>query len=712
MSRHRHGPEYLSTSSPADAAAGQRPPQAADRPRRRRRRWSPSLSSLSGRRATGRRLASSPRLPAGGGAAGLDDRLLQRRPRPERRARRSRPSRRCASSRRSPTRSTSADRRRPARAASRRSPPPGECDGLDYAADVEPWLGSRAAVAAIDLGEDQPAPVGGDPGQRRGQGRGRRGQGDRRLRAAPPTGSASARLGRRRRLESPRRQEIAQQVVDASDEGTLADDASFPQWTGEARRRRRRRLYVAHEAARYLADRSTGGRAWARSRSRPPGLGGTARTRRSAVDPSGELARSSRAFHGHGGHRALHRCGRDRRRLQVNLTALTASSSDAAGTVVAGLPADTAAAFGLALKKGWRGRPARPARRVRTVPGPRADSCAQFETETGLAPRRRRDPAGRLARPSRSGATRPRPLHRHRRPREIPVGALKATPTGSRRCSTRSVARLAPLAETAGLGQLRATWSRSALGDYRRQLARRRAPRPSPPAPATPDRRRRRLPRSCFPIDHAPRSRRRAARSRGIAPSASAASRPSRPLAVMLVATRLEGDAGHVSVRRAGRHQHSVVSSRLISSRGSICDALVPTSSLGRSCVVSWVTSGCGRPRSPAARGGRCIALSSSRSSRCTIRAGRRCPRPPAAPAARPAERASADSVQERYAGSRGSRRRGTARPAARSAPRGTPSNVARARSATSAGTATSGSGTAATTRPGEVHASLSSPPA
>src|SRR5688572_23716809 len=36
----------------------------------------------------------------------------------------------------------------------------GGCEGLDYAQDVKPWLGSRAAMAAVDLGEDEPTPVG------------------------------------------------------------------------------------------------------------------------------------------------------------------------------------------------------------------------------------------------------------------------------------------------------------------------------------------------------------------------------------------------------------------------------------------------------------------------------------------------------------------------------------------------------------------------
>lgn len=35
----------------------------------------------------------------------------------------------------------------------------GECEGLDYAEDIEPWLGDRAAVAAVDTGGEQPSPV-------------------------------------------------------------------------------------------------------------------------------------------------------------------------------------------------------------------------------------------------------------------------------------------------------------------------------------------------------------------------------------------------------------------------------------------------------------------------------------------------------------------------------------------------------------------------
>ena len=35
----------------------------------------------------------------------------------------------------------------------------GDCDGLDFDDDVKPWIGKRAALGAVDLGDDTPAPV-------------------------------------------------------------------------------------------------------------------------------------------------------------------------------------------------------------------------------------------------------------------------------------------------------------------------------------------------------------------------------------------------------------------------------------------------------------------------------------------------------------------------------------------------------------------------
>ena len=49
-------------------------------------------------------------------------------------------------------------------------------------------------------------------------------------------------------------EEIAQQVVDAADGGTLAGDAAFGQWTGEAGDDGFMTMYVAKAAAQYLDD--------------------------------------------------------------------------------------------------------------------------------------------------------------------------------------------------------------------------------------------------------------------------------------------------------------------------------------------------------------------------------------------------------------------------------------------------------------------------
>jgi hypothetical protein len=131
----------------------------------------------------------------------------------------------------------------------------GECEGLDYAADVKPWLGSRAAVAAVDLGEDEPAVVGvvqvGDGGKAE-EGMATLveacgGEGD----EADETGGWVVDGDWMVVAET---EAIAQQVVDAADGSTLAGDAAFERWTGEAGDDGFMSIYVAKAAAQYLED--------------------------------------------------------------------------------------------------------------------------------------------------------------------------------------------------------------------------------------------------------------------------------------------------------------------------------------------------------------------------------------------------------------------------------------------------------------------------
>jgi hypothetical protein len=134
----------------------------------------------------------------------------------------------------------------------------GGCEGLDYADDVAPWLGSRAAIAAVDLGEDQPAPVGviqvSDAGKA-DDGMANLvetcgGSGD----GMESSTSAGGWVVEGDWLVIAESDDIAQKVVDAADGSTLSADADFGRWTGEAGDDGFMSMYVAKEAAKYLGE--------------------------------------------------------------------------------------------------------------------------------------------------------------------------------------------------------------------------------------------------------------------------------------------------------------------------------------------------------------------------------------------------------------------------------------------------------------------------
>ncbi len=104
-----------------------------------------------------------------------------------------------------------------------------DCQGLDYDADIAPWIGTTFAVAAVDAGEKEPSPVG----------------------VLEVTDSAAAEDGLATLAECEggdatsgfvvegdwaivaETEEIAQQVVDATADGTLADDSTYQEWTDQ-----------------------------------------------------------------------------------------------------------------------------------------------------------------------------------------------------------------------------------------------------------------------------------------------------------------------------------------------------------------------------------------------------------------------------------------------------------------------------------------------
>jgi hypothetical protein len=127
------------------------------------------------------------------------------------------------------------------------------CEDVSYADDIEPWLGQRGAMAAVDLGEDQPTPVGVIQVEDAG---------------AAEDGLAALADGCGGESEEvwviegdwmvvAETKDLAQQVVDESAEGTLADDSEFQQWTEEAGDPGIVTMYAAPEAGKYLLDNAT-----------------------------------------------------------------------------------------------------------------------------------------------------------------------------------------------------------------------------------------------------------------------------------------------------------------------------------------------------------------------------------------------------------------------------------------------------------------------
>jgi hypothetical protein len=125
----------------------------------------------------------------------------------------------------------------------------GFCPDLSYS-DVDSWLGDRFAIAAVDLGEQYPTPVG----------------------VIQVTDDAKAEAGLKK-IQScaggdgsggfvvdgdwavlAETESIAQKVVDKTGEGTLAADSDYQKWTGELGDAGVVNMYAAPEAGRYLAQ--------------------------------------------------------------------------------------------------------------------------------------------------------------------------------------------------------------------------------------------------------------------------------------------------------------------------------------------------------------------------------------------------------------------------------------------------------------------------
>ena len=207
--------------------------------------------------------------------------------------------------------------------------------GLDYAKDVEPWLGDRIAIAGVDQGGDTPVPV--VVVQVSDQDAAKTGLATLLSCGGEDAGAAAFEDGWAVVAET---QDQADQVVSDADKGTLADDATYQKWTDAAGDAGIVSAYAAPAAGRMISD----------------GLGGVS----SDLTGSSDAAQAADMFRDFDGAAMTVRFGNGSLEMELassdSLAGGTTLGTDQGGEMVRSLPEDTALAVGVGLQDGWFGQ--------------------------------------------------------------------------------------------------------------------------------------------------------------------------------------------------------------------------------------------------------------------------------------------------------------------------------------------------------------------
>jgi Protein of unknown function (DUF3352) len=231
---------------------------------------------------------------------------------------------------------------------------------LSYDADIEPWLGDRAAVAAVDLDGPQPAPV--LVVQAKDDGTADSGMhelltcGDH-----PPTDVAyDVHNGWVIMAET---QDVVGEVEAATAKASLSDDATYQKWTKAVGDAGVVNLYAAPAAGDYLANHLADLQHAFAPYGTTEGFASSSASSSSAVPSAYHVAASdgtSDPFGGvlddfRGAAATLRFTGDGLELATATDPALSASdiTNDQGGAMVSRLPDDTAAALGIGLKPGW-----------------------------------------------------------------------------------------------------------------------------------------------------------------------------------------------------------------------------------------------------------------------------------------------------------------------------------------------------------------------
>ena len=249
-----------------------------------------------------------------------------------------------------------------------------DCKSLDYGDDIEPWIGSRAAVAAVDTGDDQPTPVlvlqvtDEDAAQK----------GLAEIQSCAPAGDNSGggsdnggsdELGGWAINDGwvvvAETDKLASTVAADAAESSLADDSDFQSWSDQVGDAGIINLYAAPAAGRYLADNLGefgpmlgGGSGSASSGSCTSDSEGSETCLEDMPSPSSDVPDEvSDALKDFKGMAATVRFDDGALELEVagdpGVSQKGLYGTDAGDDVLATLPADTAAALGVGLDKGW-----------------------------------------------------------------------------------------------------------------------------------------------------------------------------------------------------------------------------------------------------------------------------------------------------------------------------------------------------------------------
>jgi len=246
----------------------------------------------------------------------------------------------------------------------------GTCPDLDYGSDIEPWLGDRAALAAVDTGADQPSPVfvvqvkdsdKADAGLKKIQDC----SGD--SNSSEPSGGWAINGDWAVIAETDK---IAQGVVDDAEKASLSDDADYQKWTDEVGDPGIVSMYAAPEAGDYLAKNLAdltgmfGGSATSAGSmtcTATPGSSatsctstGTATSSETNAPMPSQMADALKDFKGAA---ATIRFSDGALELEFagdpGVSRQGVYGTDQGDDVVATLPADTAAALGVGFEDGW-----------------------------------------------------------------------------------------------------------------------------------------------------------------------------------------------------------------------------------------------------------------------------------------------------------------------------------------------------------------------